>query len=214
MSLVSGQFPKFRSAGSISRLGLLTLVAPVLAPIFFIFDRQAAQLIATLDSATGSFPGAAFLLNQYEFLRDCRYLKNIFDNLLCKSRMVSSLNFYDFQLLEILVWAFFVLGLIRVLFELFSLQKFDRYSEKISRGGGLEGLLIGFVLLGPVTMYIMTDFNFASSSTGARNLIMHSPRAFLALSTVLVGWAAAFSAEGLLFLTWLIFRRKQAVVEN
>jgi hypothetical protein len=127
--------------------------------------------------------------------------------------MVSTLKFYDFQMFEFLVWAFLVLGLMRVLFELFDLRKFDRYSEKLNRGGGIGGFLIAFVLLGPVAMYIAADFEFASSSK-ARDLIIWSPRAFLCLEGILFGWATAFSAEGLLFMVWLIFRRKQRLVSN
>jgi len=196
-----------------SRLGRLTFITPVLVPIFFILDRQVAQLIAALNSATEAFPSSGFLLSRYEFLRDCRYLKNIFDNLPCKTRMAGSLKFYDFQLFEILVWTLLVLGLVRVLLGLFNLRDFDRYSEKITRCG-LEGFLIAFLLLGPVTMYIATDFEFASSSNGARDLIMWSPRAFFSLSTFIFGSAAAFSAEGLLFLAWLIFRRRRSALES
>jgi hypothetical protein len=198
-----------------SRPGRLTLVAAILVPaILFAFDRQAAQLAATFDFATRALPDSAFLSKQYEFLLNCRYLKNIFDNLPCKSLMARSIKFYDFQLFELVVWASLLFGLLRVIFELFNLKNFDRYSEKLSRGGGgVEGFLIAFVLLGPLSMYIAADFEFATSSAGGRGLILWSPRAFLCLSASLFGFATAISAEGLLFLAWVIFRRRQLSVE-
>lgn len=194
-----------RSRGLASRFGQVTFWGATFSPIAFAFDRQLAWLMAMFNIPFDAYPTGPFLMRQYEYLRDCGYLKNIFDYPPCRQIMAARLNYYDFELFIFLIWGIAILCLIRVLFELFDLSKLDRYAQKILERP-ISHFLAAFAFLGPGAMLMSADFEFAASSD-VRGLMISSPRAFLALSTFLVGISTAFAAQGVLVLAWLILRR-------
>lgn len=181
--------------------------AACLVPFLFLFDEPIGRLFGVLGLEGKLLPGFVDLSERYEFVLNCKGLKNIFDNLPCKSLMAEKLQVYDFQLFGVLISLFLTLGLLRIAIDAFRLDKLDGVAAEV-RNGKLTYLLVGCVLLGPVAMYIVTDFEVASHFGPASRLMIYSPRAFLALTIGLFGGATAFAVEGILILLWLVLRRR------
>lgn len=181
--------------------------ATCLVPLLFLFDEPIGRLFAVLGLEGKLLPGFINLSDRYEFVLNCKGLKNIFDSLPCKNLMAEKLQVYDFQLFGVLILLFLTFGFLRIAIDAFRLDKLDGVAAEV-RNGKLIHLLVGCVCLGPVAMYVVTDFEMASHFGPASRLMFYSPRTFLALTIGLFGGATAFAAEGILILLWLIFRRR------
>lgn len=186
--------------------------AACLVPFLFLFDEPIGRFFGALGLEGKLYAGFFNLSERYEFVLNCKGLKNIFDNLPCKNLMAEKLQVYDFQLFGVLISLFLTLGLLRIAIDAFRLDKLDGVAAEV-RNGKLTDLLVGCVLLGPVVMYVVTDFEVASHFGPASRLMIYSPRAFLALTIGLFGVATAFAVEGILILLWLIFRRRLIVAQ-
>ena len=204
----SGTRPKDKRIDQ-SRLVEVMFAASLLTPMAFLFSKPIGQVFDALGYEGKLFPGFIDISARYDFLLNCRSVKNIFDNLPCKSLMASNLDIHDFQLFGLLTWLLVALGLLRIAVDVFRLDKLDGIANEM-RSGRLARILTGTALLGPVGMWIATDLEMASHASAAFGLMTHSPRAFLAITTGLFGGAVAFTAEGILILLWLMFRRRRA----
>ena len=187
----------------------VTFLASLVVPLVFLFNRPIGSLFDALGLGPKFIPAVLDISDRYDFLLNCRSVKNIFDNLTCKSQIANNLNIHDFQLFGLLTWFFLALGLLRILIDAFRLDKLDGVAEEI-REGKLADVLIGYAVLGPFVMYVVTDFETASYFGPASRLMFYSPRAYLAFTIGLFGVTTAFAVEGILVLLWLIFRRKPA----
>ena len=191
-----------------SRLGRLTIALPFLALVLFVFDNQIARIFDLSRSGESLIPGLPLISDQYEFLLNCSGVPNIFDKLVCRKGMAESLKLYDFRIFEWCIWLSLTLCIFRVVIDSFALEKLDRYASKI-RGKSITGFLAAFLFLGPVGLFASTSFELASHSNEARYMMLHAPRAFLCLQAFVFGVSSAFTAEGALFLAWIVIRRRR-----
>jgi len=182
---------------------ILALVAPLAV---FIFEQQAMSVVAALGLEGKLFP-SAILLAQYDTLLNCGWLTNVFDSASCKDYMSRNLSLSDFQLFELLIGIFLAFGFARIAVDIFRLEKLDGYAEEIRRRG-LVSILVLFFVAVPIAMYIAVDVRVAAQSFPGNYLIMYSPRAYLGVAAFLFGVMAAFQSAGIVFVFWLLFRRR------
>ncbi len=196
-----------RGVGGLAR-ALVTL--PFAAAIALIFGQQLFRFWKALGLGVVSLQHVSFIQRQYDFLLNCRYLLNAFDIAACKSKMTGQLNPFDFELLEMFFWIALAIAILRVVSGAVALPSLDKYSDLLRRSWTISGILVSFVFLGLIGMFVAINLQNFHDQPLVRLLVEHSPRGLLALQAFLLCAACASSAEGILFATWAMLRRKAA----
>ena len=201
-----------RTASSISRRAIMIL--PFVAVFAFAFDQTLSKIGSYLGLADIAVPSATLIDRQLDFVRDCKFLGNIFDRLPCTSALADRLSPFDFELFRLLVWIALILGALRIVIGILDLPSLDWYSDALRKGKSVTGFLAFFTWIGLFGTLESLNFEYVSSSHTAQYLIEHSPRVFLTFHSFLFCSTTAFLAEGVLFVIWIVVRRSRSRSSN
>ena len=183
---------------------------PFVAVIFFVFDKRLETIWKALGLNGVDIPSLAFVEKQYDVLLGCDYVANAFDPKNCKWSEAGHIDRFDFELFKLFFLIALTLSVLRIVTGVVSLQNLDSYLEFLkTQRKTVRGTLGTYALLGLFGMFASVNFKYVSDVPIARYLIEHSTRAFLCLHTFLFCGAAAFLAEGILFVIWAAIRRRK-----
>jgi hypothetical protein len=186
----------FVLSNRISRVGVYLPFAVV---ITFTLYGCCSHMFLVEDSSFAIIAPSSFWRNQQIFLS--------------REGVTGDLSGYFF-IFKVFIWIASIAGVACVLTGLSSVQVLDSYRDKfeIWRRTGRSGIgfAIAILLVGPFAMLCSFDFELVSSSVLVRAMIKYSPGTFLCFESFFFCGGVFFSAEGILFLTWVVFLRWRA----
>jgi hypothetical protein len=168
---------------------------PFIVVVAFVFDKPLFWLMSVIGIDETKVSNFSFLRNQHDFL--------------ISKNLAGGPGNYDFRIFEGFIWLASALSILRVLTGIISptvLKSFkDKYAGMKERGLSIKGAILSLLFLGPFGIYLSTHFEMAFSSDQLRLIVTHWPKVFVCSAAFGFCAAAIFSAEGVLFLAWLIF---------
>jgi|SRR6185437_7337791 len=180
----------------ISRVGLCL---PFVAVLVLAFAKPLSRLAISFGCDETFVSNLSALRAQYDFL--------------VSKGLASGVGVCDFWLFEAFIWVASITGGARVLTGICSRDTLRSFREKLEiverKGGSARGLLIFLLLGGLFGIFLSLHFEFVYHSDQMRFLMKYAPNVFICVQAFLFCMSACFIAEGLLFLSWLLFMRKR-----